>query len=161
VYNRPVTEPRFAVADQLLYLIRANADLDETLRATVEGLAACSDRYHWVGIYLVEGDALVLHTEVGRPTPHRRIPVTEGLCGAAVRERATIVVDDVRQDPRYLACSMETRSELVVPIVDGGGRVVGEIDIDSDEPAAFGADDRALVEAAAAALGERFSGAHA
>jgi GAF domain-containing protein len=56
---------------------------------------------------------------------------------------------------------METRSELVVPIVDGGGRVVGEIDIDSDEPAAFGADDRALVEAAAAALGERFSGAHA
>jgi L-methionine (R)-S-oxide reductase len=161
VYNPLVTEPRLAVADQLLYLIRANADLDETLKATVSGLAACSERYHWVGIYLLEGDTLILHSEIGSPTPHRRIPLSQGLCGAAARERRTIVVDDVREDPRYLACSVDTRSEIVVPILGAGGRVVGEIDIDSDEPAAFSAEDRALLEAAAAALGERFSGGDA
>jgi GAF domain-containing protein len=68
----------------------------------------------------------------------------------------TIVVDDVRIDPRYLACSLATRSEIVVPIRDPAGRIVGEIDIDSDQPAAFAADDRARVEAAAATLGRRF-----
>ena len=85
------------------------------------GLADSAEHYHWVGVYLLEGDTLVLHTQVGAPTPHVRIPVSQGLCGAAVRERRTIVVDDVREDPRYLACSLATRSEIVVPIVTPGG----------------------------------------
>jgi GAF domain-containing protein len=154
-----VTSPHLAVEALLLRLVETAPTLDEALRAVVSALAASAPRYHWVGIYLLEGDTLVLHNQVGEPTPHTRIPVGQGLCGAAVRERQTIVVNDVRSDPRYLACSPSTLSEIVVPITDPEGRVVGEIDIDSDEPAAFGPEDRACVETAAGALGARFSAA--
>ncbi len=135
--------------------IAASPDLDAALRAAVDGLARSSPRYHWVGIYRLEGDTLVLHNQIGRATPHTRIPISQGLCGAAARERRTIVVDDVRADPRYLACTLETRSEIVVPIISESGHVFGEIDLDSDEPAAFGPADRRLVEAAAAGLAAR------
>jgi GAF domain-containing protein len=146
-----------AVETRLARAAETAASLDDAIRAVVTGLAESDGRYHWVGVYLLEGDTLVLHTQVGVPTPHGRIPVSQGLCGAAVRERRTIVVDDVRQDPRYLACSLATRSEIVVPIVAPGGLVVGEIDIDSDLPAAFGPADRRRVESAAAALAARFA----
>ena len=151
-----MTSPDLAVERLLVRAIDTAPSLDEALRAAVTGLAASAERYNWVGIYLLEGETLVLHNQLGTPTPHVRIPIAQGLCGAAARERRTIVVDDVREDPRYLACSLETRSEIVVPIVDPRGRVLGEIDIDSDAPAAFGPQDRALVEAAAAALAARF-----
>ena len=111
--------------------------------------------YTWVGIYVLEGDELVLGPYLGKPSPHTRIPLGQGICGAAVTEKATIVVDDVNADPRYLACSIETKSEIVVPIMRDG-RPLGEIDIDSDQPAAFGASDRALLEPIAAMLAERF-----
>jgi GAF domain-containing protein len=77
-----------------------------------------------------------------------------GICGAAAAEKATIIVDDVHRDPRYLACSIATRSEIVVPILRGD-EVIGEIDVDSDQPAAFGPQDQALLEAVARALAER------
>jgi L-methionine (R)-S-oxide reductase len=112
--------------------------------------------YTWVGIYVLEGDELVLGPYLGKPSPHTRIPLGRGICGAAATEKATIVVDDVNADPRYLACSIETRSEIVVPIMRGSD-VLGEIDIDSDQPAAFGATDRALLEPVAALLAERLA----
>lgn len=90
---------------------------------------------------------------VGHPTEHVRIPIGQGICGAAVAEDATIVVDDVRADPRYLACFVSTRSEIVVPI-RAGGRVVGEIDVDSDRAAAFSPADRHFLESIAEALGQ-------
>jgi GAF domain-containing protein len=74
-----------------------------------------------------------------------RIPVGEGICGAAAASGETEVVDDVDADSRYLACFPSTRSEIVVPIAYEG-RVVGEIDIDSDRPAAFSDEDRAFLE---------------
>ena len=110
--------------------------------------------YTWVGVYLLEGDELVLGPYRGKPSPHTRIPLGRGICGAAATEKATIVVDDVNADPRYLACSLETKSEIVVPIMNGD-RVLGEIDIDSDRPAAFGEADRQLLEAVAARLARR------
>ena len=110
--------------------------------------------YTWVGIYLLEGDELVLGPYVGKPSPHTRIPLGRGICGAAATEKATIVVDDVNSDPRYLACSLETRSEIVVPIMRAS-RVLGEIDVDSDARAAFGDRDRQLLEAVAAILSEK------
>jgi GAF domain-containing protein len=87
----------------------------------------------------------------GQPSPHTRIPLARGICGAAATAKATIVVDDVSQDPRYLACSIETRSEIVVPILRGDA-LVGEIDVDSDRLAAFGDDDRRLIESVARLL---------
>lgn len=121
------------------------------MRETVTLLKARLPHYTWAGIYLLEGEELVLGPYLGKPSPHTRIPLGRGICGAAVSERATIVVDDVNSDPRYLACSIETRSEIVVPIIHDG-RVLGELDIDSDQPAAFGTADRELLEAVAAAL---------
>jgi GAF domain-containing protein len=99
-----------------------------------------------------DASMLVLGPFSGAPTPHTRIPVTEGICGAAVAQGETVVVDDVNADPRYLSCSIETKSEIVAP-VRAHGAIVGEIDIDSHAAAAFGADDRAFVERCAEIVG--------
>ena len=123
-------------------------EIDEAadLQAVVDLLHDRVEHYSWVGIYLVEGDDLVLGPWKGpQATEHVRIPVGQGVCGAAAASGETEVVDDVNADPRYLACFPSTRSEIVVPIVDDS-RVVGEIDIDSDQPAAFGDADRELLE---------------
>jgi GAF domain-containing protein len=111
--------------------------------------------YSWVGIYLLEGEELVLGPFRGKPSPHTRIPLNQGICGAAASTKETVIVDDVDADPRYLACSLETRSEIVVPIMRGLD-VLGEIDIDSDKKAAFGPADRELLEAVAALLARKF-----
>jgi GAF domain-containing protein len=134
--------------------IAAAPDPPVAMRRTVDRLAREVDRYTWVGIYLLEGEELVLGPYVGKPSPHTRIPLGRGICGAAATERRTIVVDDVSTDSRYLACSLETRSEIVVPIVHDG-LVLGEIDIDSDRPAAFDDEDRRMLEAVASALAAR------
>ena len=128
-------------------------DREAAMTRAVELLKAMP-RYQWVGIYLLEGDELVLGPFRGKPSPHTRIPLGRGICGAAATEKATIVVDDVNSDPRYLACSIDTQSEIVVPIVRGD-RVLGEIDIDSDTRAAFGREDRELLERVAALLAEK------
>ena len=134
--------------------IAAAPDSQTAMTDTVALLKDRLPHYTWAGIYLIAGDELVLGPFLGKPSPHTRIPIGQGICGAAASEQATIIVDDVNSDPRYLACSIETRSEIVVPIIDGrdGTRVLGELDIDSDQPAAFGDADRALLEAVAAAL---------
>ena len=127
-------------------IVNRGGEADDVLRAVVDVLHDQFDDYSWVGIYLVEGDDLVLGPWKGpEATEHVRIPVGQGICGAAAATGRTKVVDDVNADPRYLSCFPSTRSEIVVPIAHEG-RVVGEIDIDSDRPAAFGEDDRALLE---------------
>ncbi len=128
-------------------------DWGDVLAQTVRRLAAAFAHYHWTGIYLLEGDTLVLGPYVGQPTEHVRIPIGAGICGAAAAERQTIVVDEVRSDERYLACFVTTRSEIVVPIL-AGDRVIGEIDVDSDTPAAFGDADRAFLERVATRLAQ-------
>jgi putative methionine-R-sulfoxide reductase with GAF domain len=107
--------------------------------------------YTWVGIYLLKGHELVLGPFRGKPSPHTRIPLNQGICGAAASQKATVLVSDVSADPRYLACSLETKSEIVVPIMDGA-ECLGEIDIDSDRPDAFSETDRRLLEAVATRL---------
>ena len=111
---------------------------------------------NWAGFYRNVGGELVLGPFEGKPWPHTRIPLGRGICGAAASDKATIIVDDVNADPRYLACSIETKSEIVVPIM-AGDDVLGEIDVDSDRPAAFEAADKTLLEAVAALLAERMS----
>jgi len=112
--------------------------------------------YNWVGFYMLDPsdeNVLVLGPYRGAPTEHVRIPVTEVICGAAVAQGETVIVDDVSSDPRYLACSIETKSEIVAPI-RMRGKVVGEIDIDSHTLNAFGADDRSFLENCAEVLGQ-------
>ncbi len=112
--------------------------------------------YDWVGFYLLDPqdpNYLVLGPFVGAQTPHTRIPLNEGICGAAVSQGETIAVDDVNSDPRYLACSLETKSEIVVPI-KVHGKIVGEIDIDSHDPARFKDDDRKMVESIVEIVGQ-------
>ena len=126
---------------------------EEVLQAVVDALQERVEHYSWVGIYLVDGDELVLGPWRGpQATEHVRIPVGEGVCGAAAASGVTEIVDDVNADPRYLACFPSTRSEIVVPIFHEGS-VVGELDIDSDRPAAFGDDDRAALERIALQIG--------
>jgi L-methionine (R)-S-oxide reductase len=127
---------------------RGAADLMRSL------VGLCKHRvphYHWVGIYLLRGQELRLGPYAGKPTAHVRIPIDQGICGAAARAGAAMIVPDVQADARYLACSLETRSEIVVPILEGE-RVVGEIDIDSDQPRAFNEHDQALLERAASLI---------
>ena len=127
-------------------ILNRESEADEVLRQTVEVLHDRLDHYSWVGIYFVEGDELVLGPWKGpAATEHVRIPVGQGVCGAAAVSGRTELVDDVKTDDRYLACFPSTRSEIVVPIAYEG-RVVGEIDIDSDQPAAFGTEDQAFLE---------------
>jgi GAF domain-containing protein len=127
-------------------IVNREAEGDEVLRRTVGLLAERFDHYSWLGIYLVDGKDLVLGPWQGSAaTEHTRIPIGQGICGAAAATGRTETVDDVNADDRYLACFASTRSEIVVPI-SFDGKVVGEIDIDSDEPAAFGEADRAFLE---------------
>jgi L-methionine (R)-S-oxide reductase len=127
-------------------ILNRGGDADEVLRRVVETLQEHLGHYSWVGIYLVEGTDLVLGPWKGPDaTEHVRIPIGQGICGAAAASGQTEIVDDVNADPRYLACFPSTRSEIVVPIAYEG-RVVGEIDIDSDEPAAFTEADREFLE---------------
>jgi L-methionine (R)-S-oxide reductase len=127
-------------------IVNREAEADEVLRRVVELLHDRFTHYSWVGIYLIEGGDLVLGPWKGpQATEHVRIPIGEGICGAAAATGRTEVIEDVNADARYLACFPSTRSEIVVPI-SYEGRVVGEIDIDSDAPAAFGEADRAFLE---------------
>lgn len=127
-------------------ILDRGGDADDVLRQVVGVLHDRVEHYSWVGIYLVEGEDLVLGPWQGpRATEHVRIPIGTGICGAAAASGETETVNDVGADPRYLACFPSTRSEIVVPIAYEG-TVVGEIDIDSDRPAAFGPDDRVFLE---------------
>ena len=134
--------------------VRHAGDAAAALQAGVEVLKSAVPHYSWVGVYLIDGDELVLGPSLGKPSPHTRIPLGRGICGAAATERQTIIVDDVNSDARYLACSLETKSEIVVPIMKHG-EVLGEIDIDSDQPAAFGTLDREMLESVAEAMAAR------
>lgn len=126
-------------------------DRTRALETAVNLLEQGVSHYDWVGVYLLDGNELVLGPFSGKPSPHSRIPLGRGICGAAAAEQATIIVDDVNADARYLACSADTRSEIVVPIMRNG-TVLGEIDIDSDREAAFGPRDQVLLENVAAVL---------
>ena len=144
------------VLGKITRAIGEEPDITAAMERTVRLLKAEIPDYTWVGIYRLEGDELVLGPFLGKPSPHTRIPLGRGICGAAAAEKTSIIVDDVNADPRYLACSIETRSEIVVPIMLGGD-VLGELDIDSDRVAAFDAGDREMLEQVAALLAPKLA----
>src|ERR1700761_6142570 len=145
--------------DQILSEISSSAksasDLASLQNFIVQIIPSRLTYYNWTGFYMLDPtdpEILVLGPFRGAPTEHVRIPVNQGICGAAVAQNDTVIVDDVASDPRYLACSLETRSEIVAPIRVHGA-VIGEIDIDSHDLAAFSAQDREFLEGCAAIVG--------
>jgi len=128
------------VVEQLEADREEGASRDDLLRTAVREIDAAGEHYDWVGIYLMEGeDELALHNYIGEATEHDRIRVGVGVCGTAVAEERDLNVPDVDEVENYLACSPDTRSEMVVLIRDGAA-IHGQIDLDSHERAAF--DDR-------------------
>jgi GAF domain-containing protein len=152
----PAFNPQtLSLLSRLRELAAAAPSLDTLETAIVVAIANEFPYYNWTGFYMLDPDdpqTLLLGAFVGEPTPHVRIPVSEGICGAAVASGETVVVDDVNADPRYLSCSIRTKSEIVVPI-RAHGKVVGEIDIDSHTVAAFSDADRSFLEVAARIVG--------
>jgi GAF domain-containing protein len=153
--------------NELLAETRQQASAAPSLKSLqdriVQAIAGKLSHYNWTGFYMLdamEPETLVLGPFVGDPTPHVRIPIAQGICGAAAASGITVIVDDVNADPRYLSCSIRTKSEIVVPIY-AHGSVIGEIDIDSHTLAAFTGIDRAFLEEVARIVGayvERGSG---
>lgn len=124
----------------------------ELLRTAAEKIRAAGPPYTSVYLYMLHGDELVLEAFAGRDTEHTRIPVGTGVCGTAVASGKDQNVPDVRAVQNYLACNTWTRSELVV-LIRRGDKILGQIDVDSDEPDPFTAEEAAAVRAVADALG--------
>jgi len=146
------------VRTEITALAEATPNAQELMRSMVKLLHDRMLKYNWVGFYLLEPGAvppiLVLGAFEGAMTPHTRIPLNQGICGAAASSGQTVVVDDVAKDSRYLACSLETKSEIVVPIF-AHGEVMGELDIDSHFPAAFTSEHQELVQHCAMLVGKK------
>ena len=154
----PTTTRIDEVRSEIAQLAESAPTAQDLMRQMVKLLHDRMLKYNWVGFYLLEPGAqppmLVLGAFEGAMTPHVRIPLNEGICGAAASSGKTVVVDDVNKDPRYLACSLETKSEIVVPVF-AHGKVVGELDIDSHFPAAFSSDHQDLVQHCAMLVGKK------
>jgi len=135
------TTPALLQIDAVLTRLQGKDALQEVCRF----LRMEFPHYRWVGVYALDGETLRLSGWDGdQPSEHVEIPVGQGVCGRAAREKRTIVVDDVRTAPEYLACFLETRAEIVVPVMDGP-TVLGEIDIDGNEVKAYDASDAAFL----------------
>lgn len=154
----PVTSKIEEVRNEVSELAKASHNAQDLMQRMVKLLHERVLKYNWVGFYMLEPGAqppvLVLGAFEGAMTPHTRIPLNQGICGAAASSGQTVVVDDVSKDPRYLACSLETKSEIVVPVFVHE-KVVGELDIDSHFPAAFSAEHREFVQYCAQLVGRK------
>ena len=123
----------------------------ELLRTAAEKIRAAGPPYTSVYLYMLHGDELVLEAFAGRDTDHTRIPVGKGVCGTAVATGKDQNVPDVRAVENYIACNTWTRSELVV-LIRRGDRILGQVDVDSDEPDPFTPEEEAEVRRVADAL---------
>jgi L-methionine (R)-S-oxide reductase len=146
------------IRNELTQVAQAVPSGQELMQAMVNLLHERMLKYNWVGFYMLEAGArppmLVLGAFQGAMTPHTRIPLNQGICGAAASSGQTVVIDDVSKDPRYLACSLETKSEIVVPVFVKG-TVVGELDVDSHFAAAFTPEHQDLVQYCASLVGKK------
>lgn len=137
--------------------LEASGLIGRPLRKLATELLSEQDGFDWVGVYALHGNELLLDEFVGEPTEHSRIAVGKGVCGTAVAENRNIVVDDVRDLENYLACSLETRSEIVVLIRNQDGKVLGQIDADGHAVGAFDASDEAALGEIAEFLADRWN----
>jgi len=138
-------------------ILQSDAPREARLQRLMQHLHDRLPHYYWVGIYWLQGDTLVLGPYVGPPTEHVRIPIGRGVCGTAIAENANQIVHDVRERENYLACNLETRSEIVVLIRQPDtGAIIGQIDVDSTQVGAFDESDEAFLEAIARLIAARW-----
>jgi len=121
------------------------------LTLAAERIRGTGPPYTSVYMYMLHGDDLVLEAHAGRVTEHTRIAVGQGVCGMAVATGEDQNVPDVRAIANYIACNTWTRSELVV-LIRRGSVILGQIDVDSDEPDPFSEEERTAVRKVADAL---------
>jgi L-methionine (R)-S-oxide reductase len=134
-------------------LVASDAPDEEVLNEVVRLVHEAHPSWDWSGIYLLAGDTLVLGPRTA-PADHSRIGIGEGVCGTAVADDRNQIVEDVREVENYLACSIHTRSELVV-LIREDGKIVGQFDIDSDTVGAFTHEDEALLDEVGALVSGR------
>lgn len=126
------------ITNSIATLLHAADDRTERARKVAE-LIRNLRGYRWVGIYDVgsESVSIIAHTGLSAPA-YPQFPIAQGLTGAAIREKKTVVVGDVRSDSRYLTTFGSTRSEIIIPVLEEEtGAVVGTIDVESEETNAF------------------------
>lgn len=146
-----------ALAQKIAAKLEASDKRGQELRREAMQELSQLKTYCWSGIYRLEGDELILDEFVGEETNHTRIPVGRGVCGTAVAKNENQIIADVRNLDNYLACSLKTRSEIVVLIRDSDtGDILGQIDIDGHIFNAFDASDEAFLEAVAHILAQRW-----
>lgn len=132
-------------------LLTALDDEGKDTNAKLQEVCEILDReisyFNWTGFYFKNGDKqeLILGPYVGAPTDHTIIPYGRGICGQVAVSNETFVVPDVHEQDNYLSCSIDTKAEIVVPIMKNGENI-GQIDIDSHTVDPFTAEDRELLE---------------
>jgi L-methionine (R)-S-oxide reductase len=146
-----------SVVEKIKVAISKSTSFAEKCSTVVEKLKAAFPHYNWVGIYQKDGNFLKLLTYRGDfETPHKVINIEKGICGKAAREGKTIIVPDVSKAEEYLMCSVNTKSEIVVPIKVNDKNVIGEIDIDSFKLDAFSDADKIILEEVAQILEKEY-----
>ena len=156
--NKAKKEELYAPILTLIRTELANTDEKELIYKLVVDQLAKLPYFNWTGIYLLNTNSqeLSLSYYIGKPTDHVVIPVGKGICGTAVSEHTDKIIDDVTLEDEYLACSLETRSEIVV-LMEKDGKIHGQIDVDSDEPAAFDETDQVKLREIATMVMEKLS----
>ena len=131
----------------LSLVIDASKTIDERLLAICELLENHIEYYNWVGFYFKNGDKneLKLGPYVGEPTDHTIIPFGKGICGQVALSNENFVVPDVSAQDNYIACSINVKAEIVIPIFVNEVNV-GQIDIDSNTPNPFTTNDEQFLE---------------
>ena len=126
-----------SICGELNRLKAGGIDFDRLLEEAVKFVHESDKRFHWTGIYeLFPDNILRLGPFIGAATDHVFISVGQGVCGSAIAEKCNKIIPDVTKEPNYLACSSSTKSELVV-LIQKGGQIFAQIDIDSHDFDAF------------------------
>ncbi len=135
------------IAHEIRNILCCNLERDETLKEITTLLKERVFHYDWVGFYIMEEDknGLYLGPYTGKSTIHTFIPLGKGICGQVAENKETMIVQDVNSVENYLSCSIDVRSEIVVPILKNG-EFVAEIDIDSHSPSPFSEADKSMLE---------------
>lgn len=136
----PLAERYARIATQLADLFVKTDDPVARMATAVAVLHHKMPHFFWTGFYLLRDGALVVGPYQG-PLACAVLPGPDGVCWATVLRGEPILVDDVHAFPGHVACDSRSRSEVVVPVHDGAAEVVGVLDVDSDQPAAFTAVD--------------------